>query len=87
MSLPPRLISAKEAACYVGVSVNTFRSYVRLGRFPKPIQLGARKVYDKKKIDLTLDKLSGIQHDCGIIETSSTMKERIDARIKQNRKT
>jgi len=57
----PRLINRKEAAQYLGVSPNTFDTYVRLGKFPKPMRLGKRKVWDLHKIDSVLDRMSGLE--------------------------
>lgn len=50
----PRLMSIKDAAEYLGVSVNTFRA---LGICP--LNIGRRVVYDRRSLDLYADQLSG----------------------------
>ena len=53
----PRLLSLEEAARYVGVSVNAFKS--RVGDlWPEPIRFGRRTLYDKDALDRTVDGLS-----------------------------
>ena len=53
----PRLLSLEEAARYVGVSVNNFKS--RVGDlWPEPIRFGRRTLYDKDALDRTVDGLS-----------------------------
>ncbi|WP_454647786.1 helix-turn-helix transcriptional regulator [Bradyrhizobium liaoningense] len=54
----PRLMSGSEAAAYCGVTVATWSKWVADGSMPKPV-IGRR--WDRKAIDLALDKLSGIQ--------------------------
>jgi excisionase family DNA binding protein len=59
----PSVISAKrgfsrvEAAFYVGVSATTFDKLVADGRMPKAKQIGGRKVWDRREIDLAFDEL------------------------------
>ena len=53
----PRLLSADQAAAYVGVSVNTFTS--RIGDpWPEAIRIGGRALYDRRAIDRAVDALS-----------------------------
>jgi predicted DNA-binding transcriptional regulator AlpA len=54
----PRLMSGKDAAAYCGVTPETFSKWVADGRAPKPLP-GSRR-WDRKAIDLALDKASGI---------------------------
>ena len=54
----PRLMSGAEAAAYCGVTPATFSKWVADGRAPKPLP-GTRR-WDRKAIDLALDKGSGI---------------------------
>jgi predicted DNA-binding transcriptional regulator AlpA len=54
----PRLISGTEAASYCGVMPATFSKWVATGVMPKPIEFTRR--WDRKAIDLALDKASGI---------------------------
>jgi len=82
--MKPRLINALEAALYLGVCENTFRAYVRLGKLPRPIRLGKRRVYDLKKIDLALDKLSGIGTKHGIIDTAEDKRREIHELLSQD---
>ena len=54
----PRLISGADAATYCGISCATFSKWVATGIMPKPVALTRR--WDRKAIDLALDKASGI---------------------------
>jgi hypothetical protein len=56
-TLQPRLMSGKDAAAYCSVTPETFSKWVASGVMPKAV-IGRR--WDKKAIDLALDKLSGI---------------------------
>jgi hypothetical protein len=53
----PRLMSGKDATAYCSVTPETFSKWVAAGVMPKAV-IGRR--WDKKAIDLALDKLSGI---------------------------
>ena len=54
----PRLMSGAEAAAYLGLTPATFAKWVADDRAPKPLS-GTRR-WDRKAIDLALDKASGI---------------------------
>ena len=54
----PRLLSRQQAAAYCGVSPETFDDYRRRGIVPGPISGTSR--WDRKLIDMWLDKASGI---------------------------
>jgi predicted DNA-binding transcriptional regulator AlpA len=54
----PRLLSGADAAAYCGITPATFSKWVAAGNMPKPV-IGRR--WDRKAIDLALDKLSGIE--------------------------
>jgi len=54
----PRLITGPEAAAHLGISPATFSKWVAKGIAPKPIPNTRR--WDRKAIDLALDKTSGI---------------------------
>jgi excisionase family DNA binding protein len=56
-TLAPRLMSGSEAAEYCGVTVATWAKWVAAGSMPKPV-IGRQ--WDRKAIDLALDKASGI---------------------------
>jgi predicted DNA-binding transcriptional regulator AlpA len=53
-----RLMTGAEAAAYLGISTATFSKWVAKGIAPKPIPNTRR--WDRKAIDLALDKTSGI---------------------------
>lgn len=53
-----RLLSGAEAAAYYGVKPATFSQWVAAGRAPKPLP-GTHR-WDRRALDLFLDKLSGI---------------------------
>lgn len=54
----PRLMSGPDAAAYLGLTPTCFSKWVAEGRIPKPLP-GTRR-WDRKAIDLALDKASGI---------------------------
>lgn len=53
-----RLLSRGAAAAYCGVSVATFSGWVAAGHMPRPL-FGSRR-WDRKAIDIALDKASGL---------------------------
>lgn len=55
---PPRLLSGADAAAYCGITAATFSKWVAAGTAPPPLP-GTRR-WDRKAIDLALDKSSGI---------------------------
>lgn len=57
-SVTPRLLSGTAAAAYCSVTLNTWSKWVSAGLMPKPV-IGRR--WDKKAIDLALDRASGIE--------------------------
>ncbi len=63
-SLPlqsPRLLTRQQAAAYCSVSLETFDDYRRRGIVPDPVIGTAR--WDRKLIDIWLDRASGITSD------------------------
>lgn len=54
----PRLMSGPDAAAYLGLTSAAFSKWVAEGRIPKPLP-GTRR-WDRKAIDLALDKASQI---------------------------
>ena len=57
-SCPPRGLSLAEAAAYVGLSVTKFEQRVKLGALPKALPFGPPRVWDRKALDLALDRHS-----------------------------
>jgi predicted DNA-binding transcriptional regulator AlpA len=57
LNLPPRGLSRTEAAAYIGVSPTLFDEMVRDGRMPRPKQVNARTVWDRKRVDIAFDAL------------------------------
>jgi len=57
--MPPRGLSVEQAASYAGCNtVAAFRAWVRKGIMPPPLP-GTHR-YDRKAIDVALDRLSGL---------------------------
>ena len=56
-SLPPRGLNRCEAAAYIGVSPTLFDEMVKDGRMPRPKQVNARTVWDRKRVDIAFDAL------------------------------
>lgn len=53
-----RLMTKKAAAAYLGVSTPTFAKWVMSGVLPPAV--GSTKMWDRKALDLHIDKLSGL---------------------------
>lgn len=57
-----RWLSEGEAAAYVGVPLNEFLEEVEAGIWPKPgRQTPSRTLWDRKLLDLTSDRMSGLE--------------------------
>lgn len=63
LSLPPRGLSREQAAQYVGVGVSKFDQMVGDGRLPKPIEVDARRIWDRRALDRSFDALGGAADD------------------------
>jgi hypothetical protein len=72
-SLRPRLMSKAHAAAYCGVSLPTFGRWVAAGTIPAALPI---KMWDRKAIDLALDKLSGLTNESQPIEVAFDKWER-----------
>lgn len=59
MQNEPRLMSGTDVANYCGITLATLSKWVSGGRLPPPLP-GTRR-WDRKALDLTLDKVSGIE--------------------------
>lgn len=57
MGVPPRGMNREQAAQYVGVSPTKWDGLVADGSMPQPKLIGARVVWDLRKIDLAFDDL------------------------------
>ncbi|WP_370875579.1 helix-turn-helix transcriptional regulator [Methylobacterium amylolyticum] len=57
--VPRRGLSRIEAARYVGISTTKFDALVREGQMPQPFRIGARVIWDIRKLDAAFDELSG----------------------------
>ena len=53
----PRALSRTEAAAYVGLGVSFFDEEVAEGLFPRPLQIGRRKLWDRHDLDAAFDML------------------------------
>lgn len=51
----PRGLSRIQAAAYVGLGTTFFDELVGEGRFPKPIKIGKRSIWDKVELDGAFD--------------------------------
>jgi len=56
-TLAPRGLCREAAAQYVGISPVTFDMMVADGRMPGPKQIGTRKVWDIRALDIAFDRL------------------------------
>lgn len=60
-TVPPRGLSRVDAAAYCGLSRDGFDEWVKRGIVPGPISRTQR--WDRKAIDLALDRASGLESD------------------------
>ncbi|NHN85763.1 hypothetical protein GOB93_14090 [Acetobacter musti] len=68
-AITPRGLPAREAARYIGISESLFRD--RVASEIAPFRIGSRCLWDRKQLDLWLDRRSGI-----ISVTADTHKSR-----------
>jgi predicted DNA-binding transcriptional regulator AlpA len=59
--LEPRGLNRDAAAHYVGVGTTTFDEMVRDGRMPLPKEIGRRKVWDRRQLDLAFEALPDVR--------------------------
>lgn len=57
---PARMLSRDEAAAYCGVSPTTFDKMCAKGLTPQPVKVFARNLFDRHRLDVALDALSGV---------------------------
>jgi len=81
MSPVPRALSRAQAAAYCGCSLTSFNDWVRRGIVPGPIP-GTNR-WDRKAIDVALDRASGLTFSIG--DPFDEWKARRDARTSQGR--
>jgi predicted DNA-binding transcriptional regulator AlpA len=62
-NLPPRGLSREESASYVGVGPTKFDDMVRDGRMPKPFHVDNRVLWDRWKLDRSIDLLGARDDD------------------------
>lgn len=72
--IPPRGMSAADAARYCSLSAKTLARYG-----PPPTVVGGRKIYDRKLLDMWLDRLAGIAAPSG---GESKLQAAVNARRK-----
>ena len=65
VALPPRCLSRETAAAYCGVDAATFDRWRADGIVPGPMP-GTRR-WDRKAIDIALDRLSGLRDDGSVL--------------------
>jgi predicted DNA-binding transcriptional regulator AlpA len=56
-NLPPRQIAREAAAAYVGISPTKFDELVKDGRMPRPRKVDARRLWDVRLLDISVDQL------------------------------
>jgi hypothetical protein len=57
LSIEPRGLNRVKAAAYVGVSTSLFGEMVDDGRMPSPKMINARRLWDRRELDLCFDAL------------------------------
>ena len=61
----PRGLSREQAAAYVGLGTTFFKQLVAEEKFPKPVKIGARLVWDIRELDAAFDSLKDSEQDGG----------------------
>lgn len=61
LGLPPRGLPIDEAAAYVGLSPELFQRQVKEGIYPKPLEDGRRRTWDRVALDEAMNKRSGLK--------------------------
>lgn len=56
-NLPPRGLSRREVAAYVGVSPTTFDRLVEDRVMPQPVRMYGRIIWDRKRVDAAFDAI------------------------------
>jgi predicted DNA-binding transcriptional regulator AlpA len=51
----PRGLSRTQAATYVGLGTTFFDELVTDGKFPKPVKIGKRSIWDISELDAAFD--------------------------------
>lgn len=59
----PRGLSRIQAASYVGLGTTFFDQKVADRTFPKPIEIGKRKIWDKHDLDSAFETLKRVDFD------------------------
>lgn len=57
ISLPPLGLGREVAAQMIGISAAKFDELVKDGRMPKPKRIDARKVWDRREVELAFSAL------------------------------
>ncbi|MBV6633129.1 MAG: hypothetical protein KI792_08870 [Alphaproteobacteria bacterium] len=58
LSLPPRGLTRRQAAAYIGIGTTKFDELVKDGRMPKPLKIDGSVRWDRFKIDEGFESLS-----------------------------
>lgn len=58
LSLPPRGLTRRQAAAYIGIGTTKFDELVKDGRMPKPLKIDGSVRWDRFKIDERFENLS-----------------------------
>ena len=61
--IEPRGLCREQAASYVGISPTTFDRMVSEGLMPGPFPIYARRVWDRRKLDIAMDALANADSD------------------------
>lgn len=76
--ISPRLLEAELAAAYVGLGADAFMAAVEQGLYPRPIEIGRRKHWDRRALDAVIDAFSALEIT-KIQETPDDLDRAIDA--------
>jgi predicted DNA-binding transcriptional regulator AlpA len=78
LGLTPRMLNLELAAAYLGLSATTFLMAVAAGYYPPALQIGRRKQWDRKALDVAVDCRSGLTASSPLCEIDE-MTRAIDA--------
>lgn len=65
-------LARETAARFVGVSPTTFDGLVKAGKMPSPRRVGARKLWDRRELEVAFDALP---HDAPAVDAPNPWDE------------
>jgi hypothetical protein len=77
----PRLMTRQEAAAYCNLKATAFSTWVASGLLPRPLP-GTRR-WDRRKLDIALDQLSGIKPEGTAVSATDEAAAAVDEWLRE----